>query len=246
MLCFACTGSPASCASPRPSPSPWSATAPSTSASSTAPWRQARAPRALLAKVRARACERESACRQAWRVQSPIRIPQHEQTSTAQMACAWGMTRIVSSLRCRRVMGSRRMLMDGFARPGPPDHTHASCGHIHVCAAPELRIKYGSPGATDEDGFNPYEDSVGPGIYGGNVLRDEKGDIVIGQQYQNHNPKPGNEMRGSNLRREACPQPKPSQAPRPGLMWKRQTHRTHRPRVHRRRVRAHHRCVADR
>lgn len=32
------------------------------------------------------------------------------------------------------------------------------------------------------------------GIYGGNVLRDGKtGDIIIGQQYQNHNPKPGEE-----------------------------------------------------
>lgn len=57
--------------------------------------------------------------------------------------------------------------------------------------APELRAKYGAPGATDRDGFDPYADSVGPGIYGGNVVRDAKGEIVIGEQYQNHNPRPG-------------------------------------------------------
>lgn len=60
-----------------------------------------------------------------------------------------------------------------------------------TCTAPELRAKYGAPGATDRDGFNPYEDSVGPGIYGGNVVRDSKGEVVIGEQYQNHNPRPG-------------------------------------------------------
>lgn len=58
-------------------------------------------------------------------------------------------------------------------------------------SAPELRAKYGAPGATDRDGFDPYADSVGPGIYGGNVKRDENGEIVIGEQYQGHNPKPG-------------------------------------------------------
>jgi hypothetical protein len=52
--------------------------------------------------------------------------------------------------------------------------------------------KYGTPGNTDNEGFDPYRDSVGPGIYGGIVQRHEKtGDIVIGRQYQNHNPRPG-------------------------------------------------------
>jgi hypothetical protein len=32
---------------------------------------------------------------------------------------------------------------------------------------------------------------VGPGIYGGRVKRDEKGNVIIGRQYQNHNPTPG-------------------------------------------------------
>ncbi len=31
----------------------------------------------------------------------------------------------------------------------------------------------------------------GPGIYGGSVLRDDKGEVLIGQQYQNHNSRPG-------------------------------------------------------
>lgn len=90
---------------------------------------------------------------------------------------------------------------------------------LHDPYAPEMVEKYGRPGHTDEEvppghsratdldfridspkakdaqllmqGFNPYADTVGPGIYGGIVKRDEAGKIVIGQQYQNHNPRPG-------------------------------------------------------
>jgi len=56
---------------------------------------------------------------------------------------------------------------------------------------PDMVAKYGQPGETDCEGFNPYADSVGPGIYGGVVKRDEAGQVVIGAQYQNHNPRPG-------------------------------------------------------
>ena len=51
--------------------------------------------------------------------------------------------------------------------------------------------KYGAPGATDEEGFNPYADTVGPGIYGGVVKRDASGEVVWGEQYQGHNKRPG-------------------------------------------------------
>jgi len=51
--------------------------------------------------------------------------------------------------------------------------------------------KYGLPGGTDPAGFDPYADTVGPGIYGGSVKRDENDEIVIGEQYQNHNQRPG-------------------------------------------------------
>jgi hypothetical protein len=57
--------------------------------------------------------------------------------------------------------------------------------------APGMAEKYGLNGQTDQDGFDPYSDSVGAGIYGGNVQRHEDGSIVIGQQYQNHNERPG-------------------------------------------------------
>merc|ERR1719300_2329019 len=57
--------------------------------------------------------------------------------------------------------------------------------------SPEMVAKYGAPGQTDDEGFNPYADTVGPGIYGGRVKRDDNGDIVIGKQYQGHNSKPG-------------------------------------------------------
>ena len=55
----------------------------------------------------------------------------------------------------------------------------------------EMLEKYGSPGETDSEGFNPYSDSVGAGIYGGRVKRDDKGEIIVGEQYQNHNSNPG-------------------------------------------------------
>ena len=57
--------------------------------------------------------------------------------------------------------------------------------------APEMMAKYGRPGETDKEGFDPYTDSVGPGIYGGIVKRDDNGEIVIGAQFQGHNPNPG-------------------------------------------------------
>ena len=61
----------------------------------------------------------------------------------------------------------------------------------HDPYAPGMAEKYGQPGETDNEGFDPYADSVGPGIYSGIVARDEQGQIVVGKQYQNHNPNPG-------------------------------------------------------
>lgn len=43
----------------------------------------------------------------------------------------------------------------------------------------------------DPEGFDPYADTVGPGIYGGIVKLDGEGNVVIGKQYQEHNPRPG-------------------------------------------------------
>ena len=56
---------------------------------------------------------------------------------------------------------------------------------------PGMAEKYGAPGKTDSEGFDPYADSVGPGIYGGIVKRDANGQVIFGAQYQNHNPNPG-------------------------------------------------------
>ena len=61
----------------------------------------------------------------------------------------------------------------------------------HDPYAPGMAEKYGLPGQTDEEGFDPYADTVGPGIYSGSVQRNEDGSVVIGQQYQNHNHRPG-------------------------------------------------------
>lgn len=57
--------------------------------------------------------------------------------------------------------------------------------------APGMAEKYGIRGNTDPEGFDPYADTVGPGIYGGSVKRDEHGNILIGAQYQDHNHRPG-------------------------------------------------------
>jgi hypothetical protein len=61
----------------------------------------------------------------------------------------------------------------------------------HDPFAPDIMEKYGLPGRTDDEGFDPYADTVGPGIYGGIVKRDAAGAVVIGRQYQDHNPLPG-------------------------------------------------------
>ncbi len=61
----------------------------------------------------------------------------------------------------------------------------------HDPFAPGMAEKYGLPGQTDDEGFDPYADSVGPGIYGGIVARDSAGAVVVGRQYQDHNPAPG-------------------------------------------------------
>lgn len=62
----------------------------------------------------------------------------------------------------------------------------------HDPYAPGMIEKYGRPGETDNEGFDPYADTVGPGIYGGIVKRDPAtGEVIVGRQYQNHNPRPG-------------------------------------------------------
>jgi len=67
------------------------------------------------------------------------------------------------------------------------------CGTLitHDAYAPGMAEKYGMPGTTDNEGFDPYRDTVGAGIYGGIVKRDETGAVLVGRQYQNHNSRPG-------------------------------------------------------
>eukprot|EP00931_Biecheleriopsis_adriatica_P115802 TRINITY_DN91557_c0_g1_i1.p1 TRINITY_DN91557_c0_g1~~TRINITY_DN91557_c0_g1_i1.p1 ORF type:complete len:370 (+),score=72.10 TRINITY_DN91557_c0_g1_i1:3-1112(+) len=81
-----------------------------------------------------------------------------------------------------------------FALPTAPMssyYRHDGVRITHDPYAPGMAEKYGAPGGTDNEGFDPYADSVGAGIYGGRVKRDEHGMVVIGKQYQNHNPRPG-------------------------------------------------------
>jgi len=61
----------------------------------------------------------------------------------------------------------------------------------HDPHAQGMAEKYGAQGRTDPEGFDPYADTVGAGIYGGRVKRDSAGNVIIGEQYQGHNSRPG-------------------------------------------------------
>ena len=67
------------------------------------------------------------------------------------------------------------------------DHfRHDGVRMTHDPYAPGMVEKYGRPGRTDGEGFDPYADSVGPGIYGGIVSRHppghpRAGGIVVGR-----------------------------------------------------------------
>lgn len=73
----------------------------------------------------------------------------------------------------------------------PPLYRPDGVKLTHEPYAPGVAEKYGLPGSTGSEVFNPYRDSVGPGIYSGSVERDKDGNVVIGQQYQNHNSRLG-------------------------------------------------------
>ena len=66
--------------------------------------------------------------------------------------------------------------------------TKECCGDPY---APGVAEAFGLIGNDRIDGFDSASDSVGPGIYGGSVQRDDNGDILIGMQYENHNHVPG-------------------------------------------------------
>lgn len=61
----------------------------------------------------------------------------------------------------------------------------------HDPDSPAMGDYYGIPGETDPEGFDPYADTVGPGIYGGSVKKSRDGKVVMGKQYQNHTLRPG-------------------------------------------------------
>ena len=56
---------------------------------------------------------------------------------------------------------------------------------------PLLRPRPGHTPRAVTDGLDAEADGVGPGIYGGRVDRDDAGEVVIGQQFEEYNPIPG-------------------------------------------------------
>jgi len=103
--------------------------------------------------------------------------------------------RLIAAVACSRVFVVKatpaRGAMPATTAAMSEYYRHDGVRITHDPYAPGMAEKYGMPGKTDNEGFDPYADTVGPGIYGGIVKRDENGQIVIGRQYQNHNPRPG-------------------------------------------------------
>jgi len=55
-------------------------------------------------------------------------------------------------------------------RGNPTDYYRTDGVRItHNPYSSEMESKYGKPGSTDNDGFDPYADTVGAGIYSGTV-----------------------------------------------------------------------------
>ena len=64
----------------------------------------------------------------------------------------------------------------------------------HTSALSPLALharRHAQPRASISEGLDAESDSVGPGIYGGCVLISDDGEVVIGQQFEEHNPLPG-------------------------------------------------------
>eukprot|EP01024_Parvocaulis_polyphysoides_P035424 TRINITY_DN31382_c1_g1_i1.p1 TRINITY_DN31382_c1_g1~~TRINITY_DN31382_c1_g1_i1.p1 ORF type:complete len:400 (-),score=47.37 TRINITY_DN31382_c1_g1_i1:248-1447(-) len=91
---------------------------------------------------------------------------------------------VISLLQQRRYTLSHSVMSEYYREDG--------VRITHDPYAPGMAEKYGMPGETDNEGFDPYRDTVGPGIYGGIVKRDtQTGAVIVGEQYQNHNRRPG-------------------------------------------------------
>ena len=104
-------------------------------------------------------------------------------------SAAWSFRAARLPLATQSVLtrGKRRRRTGGGAY-----YRHDGVRITHNPYAPDMAAKYGEPGETDGEGFDPYADSVGAGIYSGTVSRREQdGSVVVGKQYQNHNPRPG-------------------------------------------------------
>ena len=64
----------------------------------------------------------------------------------------------------------------------------------HTSALSPLALharRHAQPRASVSEGLDAESDSVGPGIYGGRVVIGDDGEVVIGQQFEEHNPLPG-------------------------------------------------------
>merc|ERR1712109_290040 len=91
------------------------------------------------------------------------------------MLTSWRLTRrfllqsvtqvLPRAQNCQRSTGSGGRKMEHYRADG--------VRITHDPYAPGMAEKYGMPGKTDQEGFDPYRDTVGPGIYGGIVKRDE-------------------------------------------------------------------------
>lgn len=110
---------------------------------------------------------------------------------TTKLACAVASLGAAGPLSCRPLLSCRQQGRAVAAPASDSLYRHDGVRITHDPYAQGMAEKYGAPGKTDGEGFDPYADSVGAGIYSGTVQRREDGSVIMGKQYQNHNPRPG-------------------------------------------------------
>ena len=80
----------------------------------------------------------------------------------------------------------------------------------HDPTDPRIVAKYGQPGRTDDEGFDPYSDTVGPGIYGAHSADRRTQQCRSVATLRDWNPRARNRLLRSALTFIAlCPVPPP-------------------------------------
>ena len=87
-------------------------------------------------------------------------------TAAAAAAAAVGIATVIALAHGKRSVACSAFEASGV-KEGSMEFRRADGVRIqHDPTDPRIVAKYGQPGRTDDEGFDPYSDTVGPGIYG--------------------------------------------------------------------------------